>query len=146
MRLAIVAAALAAGACQTSEQGARAPSAVDARVAAAQGVELDRICFTNALNEWSSLQRSSVLLREGVDDWYKLDLSGQCDAEWAFDKISASAEALGSYCLTPGDKVKTYDLRFGLTCTVRGIHEWREEADPGFMRAVGPAFVPRSGG
>lgn len=123
----------ALGACQTTEEYAAAEAREEARfaeeIAARQGERVDRICFTRSINGWREFGEDAVLLRKGVDDWYKLDLSGVCDPEWAINAIAVKTRPAGSSCVSRGDEIKTFDQPIDGTCFITAIYEWNEDAE-----------------
>lgn len=121
-------AAVLAG-CQTSENYAEREDALQAEIAARQGAEVNQICFMRNINGWRELGDNALLVREGIDDWYKLDLAGTCDPEWAFNAISIETRPAASSCLTRGDHISTPDASFTGRCVITGIHEWNADAE-----------------
>jgi hypothetical protein len=127
----VAAVALLASACQSSaESVAQREDEIARLVAARQGAEVDRICFTSSINGWSPLGRNALLLERGVNDWFKVDLTGTCDPEWAFNAIAISTRPAGSSCLTRGDRIHTDDRTIPGTCYVDKIYEWDETKEP----------------
>ncbi len=134
------AAALLAAGCQSSvESAARQDDEIARQVAARQGAEVDRICFAQNINGWSPLGREAVLLERGVNDWYKVELTGTCDPEWAFTTIAVSTRPAGSSCLSRGDRIQTDDPTIPGVCYVQSIYEWDETKEPA---AAAPATEP----
>lgn len=125
-----VAVAVSAAACQATpeQQAARATAdaETEALIALRQGAEIDRLCFTNNIRGWSELSRSAILLEEGVNDWYKIDLTGTCRPEWAFNAIGIVSRPAGSSCLSRGDRLITDDETVPGVCYVDRIYEWDE--------------------
>lgn len=139
---AAAAALLGAAACQT-EQSQAARAAADAEtqalIAARQGAEVDRLCFTSNINGWNELSRSAILLERGVNDWYKVDLTGTCDPQWAFNAIGIVSRPAGSSCLTRGDRLVTDDQTVPGVCYVDRIYEWDETKEPAAASATPPS-------
>ncbi len=129
-----VVAAVCAAACQATpeQQAARATAdpETQALIAARQGAEVDRLCFTNTINGWSELSRSAILLEQGVNEWYKVDLTGTCQPEWAFNAIGIVSRPAGSSCLSKGDRLITDDDTIPGVCYVDRIYEWDETKEP----------------
>jgi Family of unknown function (DUF6491) len=123
-----VAAALLTAACAYTPQKPGDQAAIDAQIAARQGKEVDNICFTRDIHGWRELGDHAVLVEKGVNDWYKLDLTGTCRPDWAFNTIALRTRPSGSLCLTRGDTVATYTLPGGETCFINAIHQWDEKA------------------
>jgi hypothetical protein len=142
----VAVAAMLAG-CQTSvESAARQDDEIARLVAARQGAEVDRICFTSNINGWSELGRDAILLERGVNDWFKVDLTGTCDPEWAFNTIAISSRPAGSSCLTRGDRIHTDDRDIPGVCYVQSIYEWDETKEPEPAAPVSaPAPSPTAG-
>jgi hypothetical protein len=120
LSLAVAAAALIAAACQSTTPS---DAMASREIAARQGAEVDRICFVDDITGWRPLGRRSILVKKGLDEWHRLELSGTCSPQWAYDTIATSSRA-GSSCLSPGDQVKTFDLTHGSQCWIRSIHAW----------------------
>jgi len=129
--VALVAAGLATSACQSATSTARLnrdPAHVAQLVAARQGAEVNRVCFTDQINSWSPLGDRSVLLRQGVNDWYKLDLTGNCRPDWAYNAIALRTRPAGSLCLTSGDDLETFESPIHGHCIIDAIHAWNDKA------------------
>jgi hypothetical protein len=139
LAVAVTVAALGVAACQTEEERAASEAELQQLIAARQGAEVDRICFSQQINGWSPLGRDAVLIRKSVNDWYKLSLSGTCQPEWAFNTIAIRSRPTGSSCLTRGDRLTTDDRTVPGVCFIDAIHEWDEDAPvgrgPGAARA-----------
>ncbi|MCG8440261.1 MAG: DUF6491 family protein [Caulobacterales bacterium] len=128
-RLALVsaAAAIVAG-CQTIAQAPEPDPELAALVEARQGEEVDRICFTRSINNWRALGRDSLLLEKGVNDWFKVDVSGTCDPKFAFEFIALSPRG-GSSCLTRGDRIDTDASPPRGFCLISRMYRWDETAE-----------------
>jgi hypothetical protein len=143
----VVAAALALVACQSpTNQSAAAPGAgrpgkptVEQLVAARQGPEVNQVCFASQINGWSALGDKAVLVEMRLNDWYKLDLSGDCQPQWAFNAIKIRSFP-GSDCISRGDRLTTDDRAVRGVCFVNAIHKWNYKAP------VGPAPAAASAG
>ena len=139
--LTVSAAALAAAACQSPEAAERAAqnqAELDRLIAVRQGPEVDRICFSGQINSWSELSRDSILLRRGVNDWYKVDLNGTCNPQWAFNSIALASRPSGTSCITPGDRITTDEPEIGGVCLIDAIYEWDEDAEVAEMASSMP--------
>lgn len=121
----IVAAALAVVSCQSATPSAQS-AALEQRIAASQGAEVSRICFTRNVESWTPLKRDALLVRTIGDDWFKVDLVGSCDADWAGSTIAVMARTEASSCLASGDSVQAQNLTFA-NCRVDSIYEWSEK-------------------
>jgi hypothetical protein len=126
--LALIAVASMAAACQTAEQRAQTSAALEREIAARQGEEVDRVCFTGNINSWRPLGRDAVLVRQSVRDWYKLDLLGACQPDWALTTIALRTRPSGSSCLTRGDTLITNEPNVRSSCFIDAIHVWNEDA------------------
>ena len=93
-----------------------------------QGEAVDRVCFIRNIDNWRSLDRRSVLVERGINDWYKLDLIGVCDPDAAFNSIALRSRG-GSSCLRRGDTVFTDEFGGDVRrCSVRAIYRWDMDA------------------
>ncbi|GAB4518671.1 MAG: hypothetical protein Kow00133_03900 [Amphiplicatus sp.] len=141
--LAVSAAFLAAGSVMDArageEEGEQEADAVEADPRL--GAEVDRICFGRNINGWKPAKGEDdvVLLERGVNDWYRVELSGACD-----ERLFRFAHAIGiesrpaGGCVTRGDVIIVEDTgNFTRRCFIRRIYEWDdkasapEEAPPG---------------
>jgi hypothetical protein len=103
----------------------------DAEIAAKQGKEVRQICFAQNINGWRAFGRDSVLLQKGVNDWYRVELTGSCEPERAFNVIALRSRPAGSPCLSRGDNIDTPDIAGGQSygsCFISKIYEWDEKA------------------
>jgi hypothetical protein len=124
-----IAGAVALAGCQTAADRAGRQDRLEAEIAARQGAEVDRICFARSVNGWRPLGRDALLLRHSGDRWYKVDLAGTCDPEWAFNAIGIETRPAGSSCLSRGDHISTPDTPTDGRCVIIAIHEWDEDAE-----------------
>lgn len=124
-----IAGVAALAACQTAEEFAAEEERLQAEIAAKQGERVDRICFTQSINGWRELGDDAVLLRKNVNDWYKLDISGTCDPEWAFNAIAIETRPAGAHCVSRGDQIRTFDTAIDGRCFITAIHEWDDDAE-----------------
>ena len=92
-----------------------------------QGEKVNQVCFAGSISGWRENGRRSILINRGVNDWYKLDLAGACDPDWAFGSIGLETWA-GSGCISRGDKIHTNDSNIPGTCVITGIYKWNEDA------------------
>ncbi len=121
----VVAAALAVASCQSATPSAQS-AALEERIAASQGAEVSRICFTRNVESWTPLKRDALLVRTTGDDWFKVDLAGSCDADWAGGTIAVMSRTEASSCLSAGDSVQAQNLTYA-NCIVDAIYEWSEK-------------------
>lgn len=107
--------------------------AADYLASPALGEETNRICFTRSIDGFSATTRSTVIVEEGVNDFYLIEVFGGCqDLDWA--QSLAFTRTTGS-CLTRGDRLVTFDsvlptksdVRFSNQCTIKRIYEWDED-------------------
>lgn len=122
-------AAAAVAACGTTQSYQEREAALAAEAAARQGEEVNQICFSQSINGWREFGDDAILLRKGVNDWYKLDLSGTCEPDWAMNAIALHGFGASS-CLSRGDRVTTPDApgSFSGSCFITRIYEWDEDA------------------
>ena len=93
-----------------------------------QGEEVKQICFASSINGWRELkgQRRSVILTKGVNDEFKVDLSGVCDVSQAMMKIGTRSR--GSSCLTRGDDILVDNGFSGVDrCMITKIYIWNAD-------------------
>ncbi|MEM8935905.1 MAG: DUF6491 family protein [Pseudomonadota bacterium] len=103
--------------------------AVDPRL----GEKVDRICFASNVDNWRSTgENNEVLLEEGINDWYFVELSGLCRK---FDIRSAEFLVIDTFgsssCVTRGDSLifKDFGGHRGNRCVITSIYEWDEDAE-----------------
>lgn len=126
---AMMATALALGACQTAEDRAASEARLQAEIDARRGEEVNRICFQRNINGWRELSDEAILLQRGVNDWYMVELRGVCDPTMAFNSIALVSRPAGSSCLSRGDKVIIPDDVIGGQCFIDRIYKWDEDAE-----------------
>ncbi|MBB5518033.1 DUF6491 family protein [Amphiplicatus metriothermophilus] len=122
---------------ENAEEAPEAREGTDLRL----GAEVDRICFGRNINGWKPVKGEDdvVLLERGVDDWYRVELTGACE-----ERLFRFAQAIGiesrpsGGCVTHGDVIIVEDTgNFARRCFIRRIYEWNdkapapEEASPG---------------
>jgi hypothetical protein len=49
---------------------------LQAQIAARQGAQVDRVCFTREIDGWCELGDGAILIENGANDLFKLDLLG----------------------------------------------------------------------
>ena len=89
---------------------------------------MKQICFASSINGWRELkgQRRSVILTKGVNDEFKVDLSGVCDVSQAMMKIGTRSR--GSSCLTRGDDILVDNGFSGVDrCMITKIYIWNAD-------------------
>lgn len=96
------------------------------------GEEVDRICFPRNINGWKTVKKEDnvLLLEEGVNDWYRVELLGACryrDLRFTH-KIALETRPSGG-CVTRGDVITLIDNSgFNRRCTITQINEWDDDA------------------
>lgn len=126
------AALIAAFAVSAAEAGE--PAKPDLR----RGEEVGQICFARSIDSWRTVKGvdDAVLLERSVNDWYFVELIGQCDeSQLRFAQSVAIISRPSGGCLTPGDTLLFSDSAFfndrpieRNRCTVRRIYKWDEKA------------------
>ncbi|MEZ5936987.1 MAG: DUF6491 family protein [Hyphomonadaceae bacterium] len=118
------AAALALGACQTSDTSDTAQKEPDPR----QGAEVRQVCFTSQIRSWKANDRRSVIVEKRRNEEYMLELAGACEPQDAFTSIGLVSRVGGGNCLTSGDRLVTDSRYDGGPCTIMNIYEWHADA------------------
>lgn len=128
---AAIGALVAAGPAYASDQ---AGGGVDLRL----GEEVDRICFTRDINNFQTIddEDDAVLLERGVNDWYKVTLTGACNYNrLRFAQSVAIDDRPRGGCVTSGDALLFSDSAFGdfsfpnaTRCIIDEIHRWNPKA------------------
>ena len=115
-------------ACASTDYAKQEDAQRQAEIAARQGASVSQVCFTRNIDSWRALGRNAVLIRKGLRDWYKLDLVGTCEPEWAILAIGIRSPA-GSSCISRGDRVDTFSREpVSTTCMITDIHIWNDKA------------------
>ena len=103
-------------------------STVDPRL----GEETNRICFASTINGWRSVKGEDdvVLLERGVNDWYRVELSGGCDEHLLRSAMAIGIDSRpGGGCVTRGDRIIVEDSpSFTRRCMITRIYKWDEDA------------------
>jgi hypothetical protein len=133
--LCLPAALLLAVACQSTTPAETAVAKPDPR----QGAEVNDICFSSQIRDWRALGRDAVIVRRGVRDEFKLELSGTCDPRNAFLSIGLVSRFGGGSCVSRGDRLVTDERYVAGPCLISRIYEWREDA-------ANPAGASEAGG
>ena len=100
-------------ACQSS-----GPSAVQRGSA---GEEVSSVCFNRQLNNWQPLSRNAIVIERGMNEYYRLTLSGACDATRS--GLTLATESRSGICLDSGDEVD-FSGDFAPSCLINSIHAW----------------------
>lgn len=115
--------------CATSQDDrVQIPLESDPRV----GEQVTQVCFTQNLDSWQNVDndRKALIVKMSNREYYKLKLSGICDADWARTTIAVITRP-GSGCFSRGDKVKTdadTAQGYGSGCTIMAINRWNPDA------------------
>ena len=135
--IAVAAAAMAASACATEGYNERAgdPSVESARASGPDprvGREVSRICFPRNIDGFKVADGydRAVLLEEGVNDWYLVQLSGACRSrDFRFANVIALENRPSGGCVTRGDVIIVSDNgTFNNRCFINQINEWDDDA------------------
>ena len=102
--------------------------AVDKRI----GEEVNRICFPRNINGWKTVdgEDNVVLLEEGVNDWYRVEVSGACSERvFRFAHVIGLESRPAGGCLRRGDVILVEDTsRFARRCYIKRIYQWDDDA------------------
>lgn len=104
-----------------------------------RGEEVGRICFARNIDNFRFVDghRNVVLLEEGINDWYLVELLGACaNSSLRFSQSIAIDTRPGGGCLNQGDRLifsdsfrfNPRDLSSFRRCLVGDIYEWDEDA------------------
>ncbi|MEM9738586.1 MAG: DUF6491 family protein [Pseudomonadota bacterium] len=107
--------------------------AADYLASPALGEETDRICFTRNIDGFGATTRTTVIVEEGINDYYLVEVFGGCQ-DLDFAQSLAFTRTTGS-CLTRGDRLLAFDTafptrsdtRFNNQCTIKTIYEWDKD-------------------
>jgi hypothetical protein len=97
-----------------------------------RGEEVRQLCFTSQIDSFGPTSRNAVVVREGVNDYYLLEVFPGC-----FDLDGAQALALKGFsgCLSRGDRLRAFSSAFGPTpgdlnqrCSINRIYRWNPDA------------------
>jgi hypothetical protein len=105
---------LVLGSCQSSGRS-------QAIINGMAGETVSSVCFARSIRNWHPFDNSSIIVREGRDNYYKLNLVGACNANDAFTQIQL--ESRGGICLSAGDQVR-FDRDPGMACSITSIQRW----------------------
>lgn len=79
------------------------------------------ICFTRGINSWQPYSQDSLIVRRGLNDYFRLEVAGACELDRAFNSIALISR--GGSCLNVGDRIEVPN-DFGGSCTIRRIETW----------------------
>lgn len=96
------------------------------------GAEVNKICFPRNINGWKSVKGEDnvVLLEEGINDWYRVEVSGGCDEQvFRFAHVIGIKSRPAGGCLRRGDLILVEDGGgFARRCFIKRIYQWDEDA------------------
>lgn len=126
---------LAAGAALAAVMAA--PAAGETGAAAADprlGPEVDRICFARNIRNWREVRGEGrvVLLERGVNDWYRVELMGACDAStFRFARTIGLETRPAGGCVGRGDVIIVREAgSFTRRCMISRMYKWNIKAPP----------------
>lgn len=98
------------------------------------GKEVNKICFARNIDGWKEIDGEDdvVLLETGVNDWYRVELSGACPASlFRFAQWIGIDERPSGGCVTQGDAIVVQDTgNFTRRCYITQINEWNDDLPP----------------
>ena len=101
---------------------------VDLRI----GEEVNRICFPRNINGWKAVKGEDnvLLLEEGVNDWYRVELIGACDYRVLRRAMAIAIDSRPrGGCITRGDRIIVEDSPgFNRRCAISQINVWDDDA------------------
>ena len=90
------------------------------------GDTVQSICFTRNINSWQPYSSDSLIVRRGLNDYFRLVLAGSCELDRAFNAVAIQSR--DGICLSVGDRVNIPE-DFGGSCTITHIENWIIPAD-----------------
>jgi len=98
------------------------------------GEKVDKICFNRSIDGFSQNDRDTVVVREGVNQHYLIEVRGVCSNLRHAQSIGIDSSLS---CVTRHDHLivstSSFSLNDGITppdrCTIRAIYEWDEDAE-----------------
>lgn len=123
----------AAGMCAAAlASGAFAQKDAEKSANPALGEEVDRICFASTINGWRSVKGEDdvVLLERGVNDWYRVELTGGCNESLFRSALTIGIDSRpGGGCVSRGDVIIVKDTPgFTRRCMITRMYKWDEKA------------------
>lgn len=98
----------------------------------ALGEEVDSICFASTISGWRSVkgEDDTVLLERGVNDWYRVELSGGCNESLFRSALTIGIDSRpGGGCVSRGDVIVVKDTPgFTRRCMITRMYKWDEKA------------------
>jgi uncharacterized protein DUF6491 len=118
-----------------AEDGQTKQAPEDAEDAAAPsrlGPKVERICFGRTINGWKTVDGhgDAVLLSKGVNDWFLVEVSGNCRArDFKFVQAIGIENRSAGGCIRRGDYILV-ESGGGFTnrCFIQRIYEWNDDA------------------
>ncbi len=106
--------------------------AEDAATPSRLGPEVTRICFGRSINGWKTVDGhgDAVLLSKGVNDWFLVEVSGNCRAsDFKFAQMIGIESHPAGGCIRRGDYILV-EGGGGFTnrCFIQGLYEWNDDA------------------
>lgn len=96
------------------------------------GEEVNQICFQRNINGWRTLKKQDdvILLERGVNNWYRVELSGACRYNVLNSAINIGIDGgRGSSCVRRGDVIIVEDSpSFNRRCMISKMYEWDDDA------------------
>ena len=107
----------------------------DWREDARLGEQVDRICFSDNIDNFRMTTRNTVIVEKGVNDEYLIETFNNCN-DLDFAQSLSFDTFPGASCVTKGDSIYAYDSAFGpqdgdippIRCPISAIYEWNEDA------------------
>lgn len=125
---------LAAGALLAAAMAAPAQASASGDGDPRLGPEVDRICFARSIRNWRELRGEDrvVLLERGVNDWYRVELMGACDAStFRFAHTIGLETRPAGGCVGRGDVIIVGDAgSFTRRCMISRMYKWNIKAPP----------------
>ncbi len=105
--------------------------AEDAAAPSRLGPEVERICFGRSINGWKTVDGhgDAVLLSKGVNDWFLVEVSGNCRAsDFKFAQTIGIESRPAGGCIRRGDYILV-ESGGGFTnrCFIQGVYEWNDD-------------------
>jgi uncharacterized protein DUF6491 len=109
-----------------------AEEAEDAAAPSRLGPEVSRICFGRSINGWKTVDGhgDAVLLSKGVNDWFLVEVSGNCRArDFKFAQTIGIESRPAGGCIRRSDYILVHSAGgFTNRCFIKGMYEWNDDA------------------
>ncbi len=106
--------------------------AEDAALLSRLGPEVDRICFGRSINSWKAVDGhgDAVLLRKSVNDWFLVEVSGNCRAsDFKFAQTIGIESRPAGGCIRRSDYILVHSPGgFTNRCFIQGLYQWNDDA------------------